>query len=773
MAKSRLSKERTSKGGGAQLNPAVADPVFVKNIGGTSANVDMSSFFYAHCDKLKAKKTDRVSYISIFIKNIRQAVEAGENNLTLYTQVNNLNYYLIYCDSMKFSAFTGYAIKAYYHELIRASKVYENRKSFLFQHSDGECLGFKKSTAKAIFSSLRFTMENCGCPAYRMTQNLAPIGSGDPNPNEALSRNERDIFLEKVQVYFFEIAAQLLALEGTEVPAVISIQVDNCPLLIGSSREDATKKQKGKDFYSYAGPFNQAMQAAYYLLSFYSGFNDSQLSSLGRDIEIDKSKSKSNHFYYNIKARKPRSGGKLVKATIGGHVDKSSWKFLSTLIDISEKYDTTNSGLLIYSKSIEGEIKNIHPASYRARMMVDLFITADTAHLVTEYIASQFISVVQEKKRLLIQTTKSLIGSKVSKQWVKVTQPQKVAPDMAFAVLAVISGLGSNIKDIQAGLDINKLQHGKIQVTYKKQDAAEGSFVCDSKYYDFLVALEKYSAKVQKYPGPGYPKTSYLIPFGSNSSFITQWNGLCPNRLCEQLKKIGIRHGEYFLSLNSSRIRETYARISRQAGEGDDVVALILNNSLATVFKHYSTGNRDESRQVMHEALKVMHKIINGSDLQDAIERVLEELDIPVLSIHDPTYRKGKVNAAGFFCDGKNKPNSHKVTETRAKRLGIDTDNLPCFQYDKCIDCKSAKLVDDEDALYRSLSCAEAIASGAEYFPEQFEELIKYSQKLKAAITHNISKKMTGILLNRIHEEGLHYLYRNTHAIAGMHVNKG
>lgn len=770
MAKSSLSQSRSHDSGkdiDAQLKFPPIPTIINFHTDRIKVRFDISVLFHTDCNKSNKKTNDkdRIHYVSAFIKNIDKSYKAGDNQVSIYRMVSNLKRYFIFCDELDLLPFSESALEAFHNELVSKCAIYNNRKPFLFQYANGEKLGIKEITASGIINSVREALEMCGYPAYSITSQFIPMRYGDEVSYEALSDNERNVFLKKIQQYFFELSAQLLANDGKEPPNELYIKVNETKIFIGSISR--VKKRTG-DFTPTSEPLNMAMVAAYLLLTFYSGFNESQTLDLGRELKIDKSKSRSNHKFYNIEAKKPRAGGKMVKATIGGHIDKNSWKFIKTLIDLSDKYDTENSGLLLYQKSRKGNIQRLSPTKGVAYLRNDLFLINDNALMVAKHLSNQYIDIATKKKMLMISLKKENLSTSVIKRWGKVKQPQKIAPVIAFSVLSVISGLGENLKGILNDLKINKISGGKIEVFYIKDDGLKGKFICDSFFLKFLNTLVDYNNNL-KY----IPNNRYLIIFGSRISGFRQWEGLSPKSLLYYLEQIGVRANDYFMPITSSRLRETYARIGRNNGESDDVIALILNNTLSTVLKHYSTGNRDESRKVMDEALRILNNIVNGKDLNDAIKSTLSDLKIPILSIRDPNFNKGKINAAGFHCNGENKPNSHKVTGRRAVKLGIDTAKLPCFQYDKCLECKSAKLVDDEEALYRSLSCAESIAVGAEYFPEQYEALIRYSDRLKNVISHNFSKKKVNKLLDRIDDEGLHPLYINSHAIAGMHINKG
>lgn len=604
-----------------------------------------------------------------------------------------------------------------------------------------------------------------------MTNELSAFNSGDSEPYNALSDDERDIFLRRSQEYFFQLAMPLLANEKDAPQNAIDVSIDGCTWTV----QQTISPNKKSDYISYGAPLNQVMNISYYLLGFYTAFNDSQLIDIGREIDIDRSSLKTNHIYYNLEASKRRAKGQVVKAKIGGHIEKSGRRFLNTLIELSNKYDCEKGGPLIYLRSVKGSINIFSNTPYKDSDSPDiLHLTCDNSHLVADYLVDQFINIVEKGRRIECKLKREVMGSTVVKRWIKMKQPQKFAPDLAFCALQSITGLDVELKGILRGLTCINLDNGLMEVSFKREQGSIGSFSCDSKYKVFLSNLETYSKKIIPDGSEKFPH--YLVPFGSIDKKITQWSGIAPQNQATLLSKIGIRKGDYLLSLSSSRLRETCAKVARNDGQAEDVIALILNNSLATVFKYYSTGNSEDTKRILHEAIEVLKRITDGEDKHRAIENVSQALQIPCLTIKDASRQKGRINSAGIFCTATDphdeRPSSHSTSTRRAGKLGLNKALIPCFQYDKCIECKSAKLVDDKDALYRTLSNAEAIARGADYYPEQYDTIISLSQKIKLAVKHNATRTNVEAAISRIINEGLHPLYRDIQSIAGLQAGR-
>jgi hypothetical protein len=766
MAKSNLSRKRTERPQKSKGSDEITT-LFKKDGYASTASVDMADFFHSECDPAKPRIKDRATYVSSFIRNIDRRRKAKENENTLYNEIIELQVYLTCCDRSNVSAFSLEGLTCFRAALDEQGRLYDKRKRFLFQHEDGDSLGLKASTIYMKWAAIVGVVDSCGFPAARLTADFPMLKRGDTDSFTALSDAERDLFLRRSQHYFFDLAAQLLAHKGSEPPNILTVAVDGVQIEVGGN----FIPNPGEDSVEAGAPINQALAVGYDLLAFYTSFNDTQLCELTRDLELDESRTKTNHKYYNLRQRKGRKNGAVVDAEVGGHIEKSGRRFLKILIELSEKYDTYDSGRLFYMRSVKGNCKRFYRGKFQAMMSDLLFLTDDNSHLVADHLVDQFLNIVDNKRRLDCSTNSSgVLGCRtVQKKWRKITQPQKIAPDIGFCAAHAIAGIGEEMKGMLCGLEYKPQDDGVMDVYYKKSDGSSGCFSCGTKYRPFFERLESYSAQLCD---GAHTKNHYLVAFGAKNSAngVHQWEGFSPKGLWRPLAHIGIASGDFLLSVNSSRLRETGARAIRNDGGTEDEIALILNNSLATVMKHYSEGNKEESQLVLQEALEVLRRIASGEDRETAANNVTEALGIPCLTFKQASRQKGRINSAGFFCTSKEKPSSHFVSARRAGKLGIDPDKMPCFQYQKCIGCKSAKLVEDEDALYRSLSNAEAIARGAEYYPEDYDRLIADSQTIKLAIAKNVSRDLAEKVMARIVNVGLHPLYQDVVAVAGLRV---
>ena len=768
MAKSKLHEPRGSKTRPSRI-PSSLGTTFEKKIGGSSATIDLAHMFHVSCDPGKTVVRERVQYVTAYINALRVREEAGVANSTLYEKCISLKNYLMLCDSEAVNAFSREGLKVYCDTLDEAYTAYCSRKKYLWQHEDGDPLGLKSTSCSGFFSSVVTALEMTGYTASLHTEELRDFPVGDEEPFQALSYSERDLFLRRCHEYFFQLGGALSGSASSVAPTAVDVTVDNCDWTVRRTLSAA----HGDDQVSYGDPLNQFMSAGYHLLSFFTAFNDSQLCQIGREFEIDQSASKSNPKFFNLEVSKPRKKGRKVKSKIGGSIEKAGRRVLEALIRVSSQYDTTEYGRLLYFKRVNGETVPFRQGAFHQNALPDvLHLTSDQAHLVAEHLVNVFMEIVVNGRRPDVRTIRRIVGSEVRSKWVSVKHPQKIAPDIAFAAVSAITGHEIELRRIVRGLAYEILDDGLMRISFYRADGSQGDFTCDQKYRSFFEALEWYSRK--KVPDGSAKYPHYLIPFGGKGKSIRQWSGFAPRNLSDIFGKIGIRSGEYFLSLHSSALRETCSKAVRDSGASEPAVARFLGNGVDTSMTHYARGNPDDTKRVIHEAISVLQKSSKGLALDDAKRDVANELKVDVLTIDDVGRFKGSVNANGLFCaanggDGK-RPKSHAISARRAVNNGLQWKNVPCFQYQECPGCSSAKLIDDPDLIYQLLSLAEALARGAQYFPEEEERIIDASREYKTLVAANIGAETTKKAVNRILNEGLHPLFSDVLSSARLLV---
>ena len=127
----------------------------------------------------------------------------------------------------------------------------------------------------------------------------------------------------------------------------------------------------------------------------------------------------------------------------------------------------------------------------------------------------------------------------------------------------------------------------------------------------------------------------------------------------------------------------------------------------------------------MSQGMMGLVYIAQGKSRSEAIESVKKELEIPVLEYDVWKQRNAPTNPNGISCGGEidllSEKDWHYAARKFAEKKGIieEGQDITCYQYDLCVFCKSAKLVDDPYAIYKLLSFLDALSEAIDQYPER------------------------------------------------------
>ncbi|WP_017791253.1 hypothetical protein [Vibrio vulnificus] len=275
---------------------------------------------------------------------------------------------------------------------------------------------------------------------------------------------------------------------------------------------------------------------------------------------------------------------------------------------------------------------------------------------------------------------------------------------------------------------------GNITISFKYLDGSKGDFTVDSKYRRFLQLVERYAATRNPIPGitrvglsnrrSGGTKPPFLLPLGKQNHTYQWSEGKVPIS-SYLLNLCGIDHGDYFLNINSSRIRVTHSDLEYKPEERGLTAQKILQHSIETADRRYRNGHPVSNSKQISQGMMVLSHIAAGKTRNEAIETVEQELKIPVLEYEIWKKRNRPTNPNGVDCDGKvdlsSEKDWHYAACKFAEEKGIieEGQDITCYQYDLCPFCKSAKLVDDPYAIYKLLSFLDALSEGIDQYPER------------------------------------------------------
>ncbi|HCE0294229.1 TPA: hypothetical protein NEO28_004328 [Escherichia coli] len=85
-----------------------------------------------------------------------------------------------------------------------------------------------------------------------------------------------------------------------------------------------------------------------------------------------------------------------------------------------------------------------------------------------------------------------------------------------------------------------------------------------------------------------------------------------------------------------------------------------------------------------------------------------------------------------------------------------------CFDYESCIKCQYAKLINDVEPLYRLLSFLECMEESWLYYPERFSRnLGKAIEQYRKVISSTLSPSIIQQAQSKLDTEGRHMLWDN------------
>ena len=710
-------------------------------------SVDIQRLTYHLCE-LTLPKKDRLKQITRYAHSFKQELERKTAHATLYNNFLRFKQYLIWCDQngiFPFSEKTWRKYHGYLWELVLRG----SNNAPIWTLSEGTEVGIKEVSANIFFSTTGQALTWCGENTFQWEKQLRQLRSGKCQSHEAYSENELPVILKRISSYFFQLAIPLLM---DSPPEMISIEINNN--IFDVSVKPINKKGRATNAeLNVDTAFNQAMTCAYYLLSYFTAFNSSQLVDLYHPIEWKEDKTSE---YYKLTAFKKRAN-KEVLSFVGGEIHKKSLKFIETLIALSLKYTDKTDGRLIYWLGKGGRQRALNSSQLTRFNIEDrLFLVSDKAFMCVPYLMAIHSHFIETSSKGYIEFSElKLINRTVTKRKKTVRRfYNRRVTTLSFALLAAIianhpkSRLEDvNLKQILLPLRINREGHD-LKIEYFYEHGSRGTFYIDAQYESFLVDIEKYAISRQH---KQLSETNYLLPMGSERDVI-QWQGLSPSM--RYLIDYGVGAGQFFVNLTSSRFRETAAKLARRKANRNSLqVSQILNNQYRTVLKHYSEGNRYDNQQIISQGLAVIEKVAKGHTLEQSKIEVATELVIPVIKYDELIGGNININGVGVAC-------FHKAQHS--ENHDDSSNSQVCFDYENCIKCQYAKLINDVEPLYRLISFLECMEESWLYYPERFSRnLGKVIELYRKIIIDSLSSKVIQQAQLKLDTDGRHLLWDN------------
>lgn len=706
--------------------------------------VELTRLMHFKCD-VAQKKVNRQQQIVKYARAFKKEMSLGATSSTLYNNFSKFKGYLIWCDDKRIPPFcesTWRHYRNYLWELVLAGRS----NLPIWQRPNGQILGLKERTANYVASTIEQALVWCEENVNQWGRQLRPFKNGKPESYEAYSDKELPMILNRVSSYFFQLAFPLL---NDDLPSKINVGIFEHSFDVPVCSTNTKGKAKQASL-NYDTAFNQAMSCAYYLLSYFTAFNYSQLVELRHPIKWQQDKTTE---YYKLSAYKRRANKEVI-SFVGGEVHKKSIQFMETLIALSLKYNKASNGLFVYWLDGNFTPRGISSTLLRnAKISSQLMLLSDRVSMCLPYLFGLHKNFIVSSKNGYIEFDEyKVIDRKLTKQKKKIIRffSRRIVILSMLLLYAIIHIHPKNkrkaVKLKGAVLPLSVIRSGQdTKATIHYVDGTNVEVYIDNKYQQFLEDIDTF-AKVRQHSRSTKPR--YLLPLGPTKHTL-QWEGVVPNT--NYLSDYGIAAGEFFISLQSSRFRETAAKLARRKANRTELqVSQILNNQYQTVIKHYTEGNHYDNQLILAQGLSVIEAVSQGHIIKQAKEMVAIKSSMSVIKFDELTFNNATLNGIGVAC-----------TDNKSTRKD-DPNNSPCFDYESCIKCKYAKLVDDIEPLYRLLSFLESMEESWLYYPERFTQNIGKSIELyRKVIAKSIPQSTFEAAQLKLDSLGRHMLWDN------------
>lgn len=705
---------------------------------------DVSHLLYLGADKSNKKVNSRTPYIRSFCKMANKYVENGKSADSVTTRYESLYNFICFCDAVKVDPFTedGYLkIAGNDGELRHRIKVYNPSKK-IWAREDGEELGTKESAAASFLSALRKALEWCGLPAEQWKVHHRGF-TGEKTPIKGYSDQEEDTLVTRLSELFFSLAPQLIAAKENKasLPETLHVTID-----LGGYKEvlsiDTSLQTNFINNNSKASTikidtaFNLAMGAAYHLICFFTSLNDRNVRDIAHPIIVHTKERDKAIKTVNVSSFKARSN-KVVDSTLTSETDESlvnfdvdkrdGVTFIQTLEQLSKLYCKGSEGKpLLFTLNSKGEdSQSLGMTQINQHLTSKLNLVSPYRGSCLRWFKEKFYAYLNYQNIKLGRTKDSLGRVIVKKTTAPVNEEKRTlgVSNTSYCILSCYTNLP--LKEITLPLVYSKKnKDGNIIVSFQYLSGDVGSFTIPAADLKLVQDIEQFA--VERADKQTVKKNiRLLLKKGGDKEAPKSWSGISPIS-SNLMREWSIEAGEYFISLTSSRWREM---TSSQEYDDEDVsrVQSILQNTIATIDKHYANGDPNLNKTFLSQGVQVLELIAKGSALDEAKEEFAAKHVIPMLAYDEYLKLKSKNNAHsnpnGIVCNGKQDIDGGKNTQKDTNRaMGAE---LPCTEYDMCYKCKSAKAVNGVEEVYKLISFIEALKGVLDQFPNAKDEVIE------------------------------------------------
>jgi hypothetical protein len=750
----------------------------------TMANKTTVSFDYSQllngCDKRKSVVYKLANALSDNLKDKKPVDSEYAGYMTFrrycrYVEANDI-------DPFSKKGFLSYCGRN--GELQRRINLANKPLPYAYLYPHGAEIGLSEATASVIRGDIVKYLKRADIFSEQWMRDTPAYTRISSKPTLAYSQGESTQLLRRLNFIFFSVTSQLIAAkekgEPLERVEAVFDELDNGTVQTIVFKNNAQKRGN----IDATSPFNLAMLCGYYLFCHYTSLNTTSILNVCHPIvETEHKKAHRTTRYVTVNAWKGRAK-KLVQGTFvdsGASVEGESLPievdkrdgltFINTLAKLSLLFNNTSNSShppLFYLLTKEGLPAPIGTGHLKS---VAPLLTCYTDNRINHapYLIERFCEVIDNKTITKVTVSDTGTSRFIRKDTCIIT-PAAVkmwAASLAYSALRALTDIP--LKNIYMPLNYSDVdEQGNVNVSFNYSNGASGEFKIESRYVEFLKKLEKYSEyyntskKPSKY-NPKAKRTPYLIPLGRRNQTY-QWDTL-EYPIARFLRQIGIYSGEYLLDITAQRFRTSASNSNINPSDGGlSVAASLLQNQLRTLEDHYLEGDITQNQVIASQAIDILHEYAKSSSIEDAKAKVKESRNIKVLEYDTWKALRMPTNPNGMLCNGEptgKAKDEHRASQRRAKSIVSEDINLKCYQYDKCVDCQSAKLVDDVSNAYKLLSFIELLEDSIDLMPERAEEFTQRANELMELAEQNLSEDVIVQAEDKLVNEGRYLLHND------------
>ncbi|GLS89078.1 hypothetical protein GCM10007916_01450 [Psychromonas marina] len=690
------------------------------SINRTNHNLDITHLSHRSCDSNNELIKARLPFIRKFAKNARKYMEVGKSVLSITFYYEKLRAYIIFCSYHEVNPFSQEGYLKYCGndgELRHQVKMYSPSLR-LWQRNHGDSIGLKESSCVSIQSGIITALTWCGAYNESWRHQHRPFNSRKV-PFKPYSDSDEQIIVSRLSDLFFGLASQLVAIkkENTAMPDKIFL-----PINIDSHIEElqistSLKPVNGKvNKYS---AFNMAMGAAYHLFCYFTSLNKSTVLEVCHPIKIEQDSRDKTLRTVSVKAFKARAN-KDVTATLTNETDdltafdvekRSGVTFIKLLSELSLLYG--NSQHLLYvlgSASLVSNVFNIKEIN--KHLVKQLNLVSSDRILNMQWFRDLFYSFLEGNAIKVKVRVNDMGRSYIDKSTYPLSKGKntKNILDISYCILSCFTNIP--LKGALLPLTYSETdQDGNIRVSFSYSDGSKGFFNVPKQYLSLIKDIEKWANDRADLA----PKTQQclLLRYGTLNGAPKQWEGFSPIS-SGFMTYMSVKANDYFLTLQSSRFRETTSY--QEYGEHYlPHLVNLLQNSLTTLERHYINGHSGTNKNIISQAIQVLERIATGNSLEQAKQNIKEKLGIDMLTHDEWLKTKSPTNPNGLMCNGlQNLKEGNNTQRATNKAMGR---TLPCSEFDICYKCKSAKAVDEPNSIYKLISFIDVLKEALEHYP--------------------------------------------------------